>query len=1454
MKPIKLTMSAFGPYAGKTEIEFGQLGGQGLYLITGDTGAGKTTIFDAIVFALYGEPSGDVRRADMFRSKYAQDTTPTYVEYVFAYGEKHYIVKRNPEYERPRNRGTGYTLQKAEAELIYPDGRAPITKSREVTRAITELIGLDRKQFTQIAMIAQGDFQKLLLAGTEERSDIFRQIFKTGLYQRLQERLKAEVKAQGKEYDELKRSINQYMDGILCEGESLAVVKIREFQKEKFDGRIGEGLVLLEEVCREEEEELKELDAAMEQLDIRIALENQLIGNIHRIREQQEELSRNQTLLEQEEPKLLQAKEHFAKAREEAEECGLLSLRIKEQMDNLTLFDALKKERAELSALEQVFTENEGQKSKLVQERQELEKNLALDCEMLKSFDSLGEERQCLENVKEGLLRHRDELCLRKRGMEQEVEKRRETEKEIAKERTKGEELETLLQEYEKKIETLTDRDALLLELEKVLEKLRESKKYLQKGYEEWKAVSEEMALTAEELEELFSREKVFQEKEKERNSELERLKNAGEAEVGCGHRLEEAQRQLLAFQEQKGELGIAKETLTELAAACEELEGKGQRHREKLGILQEEWDKIKDAGTQKLLWEGKEKELEGQKQAQDRLSEELKNLKTGEEELLRVRREYQKAAREKEKQGNVYQELERRFLDAQAGVLARELKEGEACPVCGSRHHPMVAKAPETVPEKSELEKEKKRLAKAEAAAERLSAQAGLLTKRQEEQEELVKELADKLVQGGAGENQSIKKWNGEGDFGSMASWLEILRQQTEEEIRNAGKAIAQAEQETERLGELEEALLKAREEQNSLDGELREKQQKSAAAKGKLDEKEKQWEVFVSGLILPDFLSPKKKEWESDQELWMEKTENWLRQNTGKLRRELQKAEKEKKRLEVLEQEALRAAEDRKELRELVQLKQERAAELNGQDKTLRKQLGGEQEKAAKFLAQAWELPGIKELAENTSMLWDEKESVENAWDVQDREKILLMCGQKLQSQIEHRKEMEEEHKKKTAELSETKKRANELEKQLEGIVNRQYEKAGQLFETLCREEPGLAGEYIDITQIPEQKFQEMTSGIERLLENKLLSVQEQWKANQKKFLKKQELEEKIPQIEERIKELGRSIQEIEVECVRIQAGCEAGKGRIDVLAERLGTERREDVEEKIKSLEQRKSELALALKLAEESLTEHNTRKERLTAAVETLKSQIAAAGQDGTMKEEEVLERKERWQQEKRALGVRRDGRNHALAVNWEICRKVKARQENIVGVERKYVWMKALSDTANGTLSGKRKVELETYIQMAYFDRILRLANIRLLTMSNGQYELKRDEEGENRKEKAGLELSVIDHYNGTCRSVRTLSGGESFQASLSLALGLSDEIQSYAGGIRMDSMFVDEGFGSLDEEALEQAMKALTRLTEGNRLVGIISHVSELKEKIEKKIVVTKCKGSQGVTSRAEIV
>ena len=143
MKPLKLTLSAFGPYAGETVIDFTQLGGQGLFLVTGDTGAGKTTIFDGITFALYGETSGGVREASMLRSKYAEPETPTYAEYIFEYKGAVYTVKRSPDYERPKTRGKGMTMQKGEALLTFSDGRAPVTKLKEVNQAVTDLIGVE---------------------------------------------------------------------------------------------------------------------------------------------------------------------------------------------------------------------------------------------------------------------------------------------------------------------------------------------------------------------------------------------------------------------------------------------------------------------------------------------------------------------------------------------------------------------------------------------------------------------------------------------------------------------------------------------------------------------------------------------------------------------------------------------------------------------------------------------------------------------------------------------------------------------------------------------------------------------------------------------------------------------------------------------------------------------------------------------------------------------------------------------------------------------------------------------------------------------------------------------------------------------------------------------------------------------------------------------------------------
>ena len=253
----------------------------------------------------------------------------------------------------------------------------------------------------------------------------------------------------------------------------------------------------------------------------------------------------------------------------------------------------------------------------------------------------------------------------------------------------------------------------------------------------------------------------------------------------------------------------------------------------------------------------------------------------------------------------------------------------------------------------------------------------------------------------------------------------------------------------------------------------------------------------------------------------------------------------------------------------------------------------------------------------------------------------------------------------------------------------------------------------------------------------------------------------------------------------------------------------------------------------------------RKDALQASLETLRDQQQNSP---ALTEDELLTRREQLESEKGEAAKRRSELYAALRQNRDIRQAVKGRQDELKRVEETYVSLRSLSETANGTLAGKRKIELETYVQTAYFDRILRRANLRLLTMSGGQYELKRQEEGDI-KGKAGLELDVIDHYNATVRSVRTLSGGESFQASLSLALGLSDEVQARAGGIRLDAMFVDEGFGSLDEDALRQAMKALEGLTEGDRMVGIISHVSELKERIERRIVVTKRRGNGGIGS-----
>ena len=206
MKPLYLTMSAFGPFADRCEIDFNRLGGSGLFLVTGDTGAGKTTIFDGISYALFGETSGEQRGAGDLRSDFASAETPTYVKLVFEHRGQEYTVQRSPEYKRPKLRGEGFAKQAADASLILPDGHI-VTKVNEVTRAVEEILRFNYRQFKQLCMLAQGEFMRLLLASSDERAEIFRKIFDTSVYRDMQNELNEQARAVTEKREQLQLQI-----------------------------------------------------------------------------------------------------------------------------------------------------------------------------------------------------------------------------------------------------------------------------------------------------------------------------------------------------------------------------------------------------------------------------------------------------------------------------------------------------------------------------------------------------------------------------------------------------------------------------------------------------------------------------------------------------------------------------------------------------------------------------------------------------------------------------------------------------------------------------------------------------------------------------------------------------------------------------------------------------------------------------------------------------------------------------------------------------------------------------------------------------------------------------------------------------------------------------------------------------------------------------------------------
>ena len=1241
MKPEKLIISAFGPYAAETEVDFTKLGDGGLYLITGDTGAGKTTIFDAITFALFGEASGAVREAGMFQSKYAKAGTPTFVELTFLSHGKRYRVRRNPEYVRPKERGQGVTTQAARAELYFYDGRQPVTKTGEVTRAVEQILGFNYGQFTQIAMIAQGDFQKLLLADTAERGKIFRQLFHTELFSDLQNRLREEKNACDAEYREIRRSIAQSLDGADCSGEPDLEERLSELRKVKFEGQVEAGLELLKALTDRGSGRLKNLDARLEKLDGQIREQAAYLEKVRQNGKRRKELEERKKEREQFLPVLQAAAGAWEEAKSSGDAVPELDRMIQECTEWERQYGGLEQDQSRLAGLDRRREEEAGGLERLLKRQAELDQELLAEKREIRSLSEADGERERLLGRQTGLQNRRNGL---------------------------------------------------------------EGK------FSQWKEVREQLAGNRERLSRLLEQEAGERERKDALEQSLLEMEGAETREQAMVHEAERCT-------EQRRKLDLLDRGIRDGKERLCRAEDSWKQAGEQWKAAQADQSALKEMG--KRLHET-ELSLAAWKQEELRLTERLASVKQfyGRmekldamfQELERAQKEYEQAAAVHGRVQEDFGIMEQLFYDAQAGLLARNLTEGEKCPVCGSVHHPEPARLLTGAPEKPELDRKKKeadRVRQAMIEASAAAMQGGLRLREEEES-----------LRGEAGElfDMAISCEDRE--------WRTFFQSRAAAEIKAAETALDAGKEQAGAMIQLLEQKSRVEQENARLETTLPELQKAEeraretvTAAETALSGLRDQRKSFLEELGLPD-------NGEAFEELsrrCREKTDALLkaREETACYRRLREERLELQKRLEAVQ-------------RELAEKQQEESAGM-GRLEALEDQIQAE-----------LELPGTEAGLKSGKAMENELEDLDAALS-------------KIQAELE-------ENRRKLLRREQLEKAAEETER-LSGDCQKQAGDKRLLLARMDAERAGLLG------SIEEKKA---VLGALTREENRR---------------KGEEAREKKRAVSEQTAEAERAY----LKCMQKDAG---------------------------------------------------------LREAITALEGQTDPMVTESEADAAEALGQKEREREEAREERTRQYAEYEN---NRRIYDAVLKSRDAMVKAERRYIWVKALSDTANGNLAQKHKIELETYVQMAYFDRILRKANVRLMTMTGGQYELVRKKDQDTRQGKVGLDLNVTDHYNGSQRSVKTLSGGESFMASLSLALGLSDEIQARAGGIQLDAMFVDEGFGSLDEEALNQAVKVLNGLAGGNRMVGIISHVAELKERIDRKIVVKKDRIGGGGGSRIEV-
>lgn len=352
MKPLKLTMSAFGSYAGKNVIDFtGQQ--QGIFLITGDTGAGKTTIFDAITYALYNQTSGGERNGNMMRSQYAQQETETYVELEFLYRGQTYRVRRNPDYKITKTLKNGKIREQKvphSVELTMPDGTVFPEKKNATDAKIIEILGLTADQFSQIVMIAQGDFLKLLYTKSDERKMIFSKLFRTDIYWKIQENLRRKSMEMDERIQENDRAFEQEKSRIILlpESEELPLDELVERLRERLKDALKE-----QNLRRANVEELNKKITKYEEI-------NKLFVSLEKIRQTGKELEarqaeskerRQQIENARKADKVLVAEQQNLRQQQEVEQSAQAIAKMTETLaNNQEMFETLKTQQQEAEA------------------------------------------------------------------------------------------------------------------------------------------------------------------------------------------------------------------------------------------------------------------------------------------------------------------------------------------------------------------------------------------------------------------------------------------------------------------------------------------------------------------------------------------------------------------------------------------------------------------------------------------------------------------------------------------------------------------------------------------------------------------------------------------------------------------------------------------------------------------------------------------------------------------------------------------------------------------------------------------------------------------------------------------------------------------------------------------------------------------------------------------------